>query len=134
MKFAILFSLSLFTASQFNLVAAQREIYVALCKNEEWGDCSTGIYTPDVCSNLGKGLDDKITGYKIFGRCCAFYRHPGCNKEDFLFARASQHSRLPPYDNDIICSFKCKLDCMGEYLLNPHGGKLDGWPMYKDLP
>ena len=118
--------LSLFTASQLNLAAAQRSRMI-VCRDEEWGDCSMEIFWSNACYEMIGRWDDSITGYESALGCCAFYRNHGCRKEDFLFSAKGYrlHSRLPPYDNDIISSIKCMNDCKGEYL-NPHEGRLDG--------
>jgi len=118
--------LSLFSASQLNLAVAQRLSLVSLCRDEEWGDCSTQIFWAGGCYDLTSYFDDNVTGYEIMFGCCAFYRHHGCKKRDFLFSASGfrQHSRLPPYDNDIISSIMCISNCKGEYL-NPHEGRLD---------
>ena len=112
MKLAAL--LSLLTASQLNLVAAQRKrqtVGVIACRDEERHDCFHEEYSPrGLCHNLSFTLNDKITGFDVGRGCCSFYRHYGCNKEDFLFSAFNRaHSRLPPYDNDIISSLRCWL-------------------------
>ena len=116
--------LSLFAAFQLNLAAAFG-VSVTICRDENWVYCDLGrIYSDAGCHEMVGTWDNSITGFEVLGGCCAFYRDHGCKKEGFLFfARSRSHSRLPPYDNDIISSINCRTDCNREHL-NPHEG---GW-------
>ena len=103
--------LSLLTASQLNLVAAQPNnptVSVLACLDEEWHDCFPTEVQVRMCKNLPDFANDKITGFEVAWGCCDFYRQHGCKEEDFLFSAWDRaHSRLPPNDNDIISSLKC---------------------------
>ncbi|KAI5785395.1 hypothetical protein FPQ18DRAFT_351591 [Pyronema domesticum] len=96
-------------------VVVQQFAYLQYCRAKdyqprEWCQFRSPPFLE--CQNLSGMWDNSITSYRVYGRCCAFYRNHDCN--DKLFdAQDRSHGQLGPAHNDQISSYKCNGDCSG---------------------